>query len=318
MCSISSGIGQRRRVGAHQHHAPAAQDRDPVGDAAGLGELVGDDHHRQAVLAQGPHRLEQRLDLLGGQHAGRLVEDDQAGAGQQHLEDLDPLTLTDRQVLDLGGRVDRQPVALGGLADPARQLLAVEAGPDSGSASAMFSTTVNAGIRRRSWNTMPMPSSRPTAGERDLDRHAVDRDLALVGLVGAVDELHQRALAGAVLAEQGVHLAGRDLQVDLAVGDQVAEALGQPGDPQAGRLGGCGIAARRPASRRWGRSRCSCVATSLDHAADRTADPVLDRRRSRRRCAPTAGARPRRCGRRGASRGSPGARRRWSGCVRRP
>ena len=38
-------------------------------------------------------------------------------------------------------------------------------GPDSGSARAMFSTTVKAGIRRRSWNTMPMPSSRPTAGE---------------------------------------------------------------------------------------------------------------------------------------------------------
>ena len=43
---------------------------------------------------------------------------------------------------------------------------------------------------------------------RGVDRGAVDVDRALVGLVHAVDELHQAALAGAVLAEQRVHLAG--------------------------------------------------------------------------------------------------------------
>jgi hypothetical protein len=53
---------------------------------------------------------------------------------------------------------------------------------------------------------------------------AVDEDLALVGLVEPVEHVHQRALAGTVLAEQGVDLAGsttRSIE-SLATG---AEAL---------------------------------------------------------------------------------------------
>ena len=38
------------------------------------------------------------------------------------------------------------------------------------------------------------------------DRLPVDPDLALVRLVETVEDVHQRRLAGAVLAEQGVHL----------------------------------------------------------------------------------------------------------------
>ena len=52
------------------------------------------------------------------------------------------------------------------------------------------------------------------------DRLAVDQDLAPVGLVEPVEHVHQRALAGAVLAEQGVDLAGLDRQVDGVVGDE--------------------------------------------------------------------------------------------------
>ena len=52
------------------------------------------------------------------------------------------------------------------------------------------------------------------------------QDLALVGLHQPVEHVHQRGLARAVLAEQGVDLAGLDDQVDVVVGDQVTEALG--------------------------------------------------------------------------------------------
>jgi len=54
----------------------------------------------------------------------------------------------------------------------------------------------------------------------------VDEDLALVGLVEPVEDVHQGRLAGAVLAQQRVHLAGLDGDVDVVVGHQVAEALG--------------------------------------------------------------------------------------------
>ena len=70
---------------------------------------------------------EEGVDLLGGEHAGGLVEDDELGPGHQHLEDLDPLALADGQVADEGRRVAGQPVAGGGLVDLAGQAGPVEA-----------------------------------------------------------------------------------------------------------------------------------------------------------------------------------------------
>jgi hypothetical protein len=62
----------------------------------------------------------------------------------------------------------------------------------------------------------------------ELHRPPLDPDLAGVGLAQAVEDLRQRALAGAVLAQQGVDLAGLDREVDAVVGDERPEALGDP------------------------------------------------------------------------------------------
>ena len=48
--------------------------------------------------------------LLRGQHPGRLVEDQDAGAAEQGLEDLDPLLHADRQLADRGVEIDLEPV----------------------------------------------------------------------------------------------------------------------------------------------------------------------------------------------------------------
>ena len=144
---------------------------------------------------------------------------------QQDPEDLDQLALGDRQVPDDGVGVDRQAVALGALGDagPGR--------PPRGSArrrtaSSTFSATVRAGTRRRSWNTMPMPAARAAAGEPSSIGLAVDEHLALLGRVHPVEDLHERALAGAVLAEQGVDLAGADVEVDGVVGHERRRSAG--------------------------------------------------------------------------------------------
>ena len=60
------------------------------------------------------------------------------------------------------------------------------------------------------------------------DRLPVDEDLPLIRLVQAVEDVHQGALAGAVLAEQRVDLARFHGQVDAVVGDERAEAFGDP------------------------------------------------------------------------------------------
>ena len=58
----------------------------------------------------------------------------------------------------------------------------------------------------------------------------VPADLALVGLEHRVDYLDERRLAGAVLAEKRVDLAGDDLEADVVVGDNGREALRDPSE----------------------------------------------------------------------------------------
>jgi hypothetical protein len=64
------------------------------------------------------------------------------------------------------------------------------------------------------------------AGAGEVLHLVVEQDLALVGPVEAVQDVHQRGLAGAVLTEQAVDLPRLDGQRDPVVGDQRPEALG--------------------------------------------------------------------------------------------
>ena len=75
------------------------------------------------------------------------------------------------------------------------------------------------------WWTMLMPRAMASDGPAIWTGVAVEQDLALVGRGQPVEDVHERRLAGAVLAEQGVDLAGTDLEVDAVVGDDARVAL---------------------------------------------------------------------------------------------
>jgi hypothetical protein len=66
---------------------------------------------------------------------------------------------------------------------------------------------------------MLMPSARASAGDATSTRSPFQRISPPSGRHGAVDDLHQRRLAGAVLAEDGVDLARGDAQADAVVGE---------------------------------------------------------------------------------------------------
>ena len=70
----------------------------------------------------------------------------------------------------------------------------------------------------------------------EADRHPVDRDRAGVGLVKAGEHLDKSALAGPVLADQGVDLARVHLEVDAAERCHAGERLGDPLSPQQRHL----------------------------------------------------------------------------------
>ncbi|GAA4193942.1 hypothetical protein GCM10023074_15860 [Microbispora amethystogenes] len=75
-------------------------------------------------------------------------------------------------------------------------------------------------------------------GGVEAHRRPVDADLPLVGTLHPVEDLHERGLARAVLADDGVDVPSGDAEVDVAVGDDSREPLGDPGELYCGRRSG--------------------------------------------------------------------------------
>ena len=91
---------------------PVTQHGDAVAECQDLVELVGDEDQTAPVGGHLTEGDEELVDLLGRQHRGRLVEDQQLGVAVQRLDDLDPLPLTDGQLPDQRIRVDVEAVAV--------------------------------------------------------------------------------------------------------------------------------------------------------------------------------------------------------------
>ena len=89
----------------------------------------------------------------------------------------------------------------------------------------MFCATVRSGSSAGSWKTGAKPTLRAPSGEPIADVLAVDLDRAGVVADDAGEDLHERALAGAVGAQQRVHLARLDDQVGGLERDDRAVAL---------------------------------------------------------------------------------------------
>ena len=163
----------------------------------------------------------------GVEHRGRLVENDHAGIEIENLGEFDQLAFADAEVAHRPVRIEvgRQ------LLEPAQRRAsragcrAIAAMAHRASAASRFSSTDSAGISENCWNTMPMPCAIASRGDVKRDLRSVDVNGAAIRLVEPVEDLHQRALAGAVLAEQGQHFAGCDLEADIVIGDDGAEFL---------------------------------------------------------------------------------------------
>ena len=129
--------------------------RDPVRRLEDVVEVVRDDDHGEALLAEAPHECEHLLGLRDSERRGRLVEDHELGVPLDGLRDRYRLPLAARERCDRpqdrrnrrdGERLQRRrPCAL-----PSRP----RSGPASGSDSRpryMFWTTSRLSQRARSW-----------------------------------------------------------------------------------------------------------------------------------------------------------------------
>ena len=202
-----------------------AQDADPVANLHHLFQLVADEHDGRAAGGQPPERHHQFTRLLRRQDRGGLVQNEHLGATAQGADDLHALLLTDRQVGHQCLRIQRQADALGighGLPLKVAHRHALQ---ERGLAD-----RVVLGHRQGRHQHEMLVHHADTVGERLLraiDGHgaAVDEDAPAVGPVEPVQDVHERRLAGAILSQQGVDLAGADVDRHAVVGDDVAEPL---------------------------------------------------------------------------------------------
>lgn len=230
-------------LGVHGRHGGAApDDGDLVGHPEDLVQLVGDEQDRQPLADQAAQVVEQLVHLVGHEHGGRLVQDQDAGAPIEHLEDLHPLAVADTQVLDRHVRLHAQAVRVGDLLD----LLACGGEVQGEAAAARLAAQDHVLQDGQVVGQHEVLVDHADAhgdgvgGGVEAHGRPVDADLALVWALHPVQDLHQRGLPRAVLAYEGVDVPLGDAEVDVAVGDDSREPLGDPGEFYCGFRGGRG------------------------------------------------------------------------------
>ena len=219
-------LGDVRRVDRADAFS-LAQNRHAVRHRHDLVELVRDKQNRLAVGGKALHDLHQLVDLLRGEYRRRLVKDQDLVVAVEHLEDLHALLHADRDVLDLRVEIDMQPVFLGQRSHGAACLFLLQEAELRGLGAENDVVEDGEHVDQLEVLMHHADAERGgVVGVIDLHDLAVFEDLAALGPVQPEQHRHQRGLARAVLAEQGVNLAAPQRQRHIIVGHDAGKHLG--------------------------------------------------------------------------------------------
>ncbi len=215
---------------------------------------MGDEDDGDAAVAQALHDLAEVAHALGRQHRGRLVEDQHLLTTPERAHDLDLLLLAQRQAADPRVGIQRDAQHLGQLAEAAQHRPAVQAAPP-GPAQHQVLDHGQARHQQHMLKDGADPQIQALARRADAHGPAAHADLAGIRLLHAREHADQGGFAGAVLAEQDMNFAGKEIERDVVVGDDAGEALGNAaqGDGRYG-VGRCPFTHRRLDGRAWGRA----------------------------------------------------------------
>jgi hypothetical protein len=242
---VCGGCGKRHR----RHETPVAEHGGPVTDPSELFHPMRDVDHADTASGQPPDRREQSLDLRLGEGRGRLVHHQDTGVERQRLRHFYHLLFGDAEQPHRRFGIDRH-------AEPGEQACRVGGQPtavDHTRAPHRLATQEDVRRRREVRDQRELLVNGADARElglaRRVERHgaAVEQDLSRIAPAGAAQDLHQRRLAGAVLAEQDVHLARTQLEAHIVEGDDARVAFADAAHLQERRLGSR-LAHRRRAS----------------------------------------------------------------------
>ena len=208
------------------HELAVAQHGHAVAERLDLVHLVRDDDDGLAVVAHAAQYGEELVRLLRGEHGGRLVEDEDLIVAVEHLEDLGALLHTDGDVLDARIRIDLQTVFF-----RQRKHLFARLALLQEAMLRRLDAHDDIVQHREALDQLEVLVHHADAEAVgvvrvfDGDDLAVLADLALLGLIQAEQDGHERGLAGTVFAEQRMDLPLAQLERDVVIGHDAREAL---------------------------------------------------------------------------------------------
>ena len=204
-----------------------------------LVELVRNEENRAIVLLQLLDDEEEIADLARRQRGGRLVHDDDVRVMRKRAGDFDQMLLRHAEILEQGAGVEVGVQALQHMARAGPHLEPVDAPAKRQRHVAHEDVLGDAELVEhhgflvdRRYAGGP-GVARSVAGER----LAGDENLAFVRLVDAGEDLDQRRLARAVLADQRRHFARPQCETDIVQRAHAGKALGNARHRQDRRRG---------------------------------------------------------------------------------
>ena len=168
------------------------------------------------------------LRLVGAERGGRLVHHDQLRVARERAQDLDLLLLGRAQPAGRERPRQVEPGRLGQLRRSARlsRRLRTNDASRGSTPRKTFCATVSCGTTDGSCAIAATPCSSASRGERNETSLAVEEHPPAVGAVDARDDLPERRLAGAVLADERVDRAAPDGERHARERLDAAEVLG--------------------------------------------------------------------------------------------
>ena len=199
---------------------------------------MGNEDDGFPFVAETAQHVEERVSLLWRQNGGRFVQNENLRAAVERLEDLHALLESDRQLGDDGVERHSERVVAGELFEfPPR------AGESAREQRATLDTEDDVFEHREILHEHEMLVNHADARkDRVLRRAEIDAatmhvNLAGVGPVKSVDDIHQRRLARTVFTDEPVDTAGRDGKAQGPVGVDGAETLVDGAQLEGGSYG---------------------------------------------------------------------------------
>ena len=187
--------------------------------------LMGNDDDGLSVVTHIAQHREQLLGLLGGQHGGGLVQDQDVRPAVKDLDDLHGLLLGNGHVVDLLIGIHLKAIGVTDLLHLPGHLVNIQPPRLLQTQNDVFG-----GGQHVHQLEMLMDHSDTIAegvlGGTDHRFLIVDEDLAFVREINTGEHVHQGRLTAAVFSQQGKNLPFVDIQPHPVIGQDGAEPLG--------------------------------------------------------------------------------------------